>query len=61
MGAVLKYGLVFVAGVAGGLYIAKLYAAEETTGTIHSALSSVGLGGGVVETITDRLVVPSLS
>jgi hypothetical protein len=61
MRTVLTYGLVFSGGVAVGLYLAKLYAKSEATSTIHSVLNSVGFGGGVVETITDRLVTPSLS
>ena len=44
MGAALKYGLIFVGGVAVGLLIAKQYARAQVNSAIGSALDSVGLG-----------------
>jgi hypothetical protein len=57
---------VWVAAIAGGLgvltglFLAKLYAQNKTENTIHDALSSVGLGGGVVENVAKGIIVPQV-
>lgn len=61
MSPLIKYGLVFVGGVATGLLIAKLYAHSAAADAIHTGLSAIGLGGGVTETIVDRLALPEIA
>lgn len=62
MGAdVIKYGLIFVGGVAVGLFIAKQYARSQWSGAIHDGLAKLGLEGGVIEETADRLILPTVS
>jgi Trk-type K+ transport system membrane component len=61
MTKVLIYGAVFAGGVAVGLLIAKQYAHVQAQSAIGSALGSVGLGGGVIENLADRLILPSVA
>lgn len=56
----IKYGIIFVGGVAVGLLIAKAYARAKTVGAIHDVLPTA-LQGGFVEETLDRLIVPSVS
>jgi hypothetical protein len=53
--------LIFVGGVATGLYIAKLYARNKTESAVHDVLSKIGLSGGAIEETANRLIVPSVS
>ena len=50
-----------VGGVIAGLLIAKAYARDQWKGAIGEALTKVGLGGGAVEAIADRVILPSVS
>jgi hypothetical protein len=50
--------LAFVGGVFVGTQIAKLYAQNVIKGDISSALGTIGLSGGTVETLADKLIVP---
>lgn len=60
MGKVVTYGLLFVGGVATGLFIAKLYAKKKTEDSVHSVLDAIGLGGGTIEEIADSIIVPQV-
>jgi len=55
---VVIYGLVFVGGVATGLFIAKQYARAQVGDAIHKGLDEFGLGGGVLEDTAKRLLIP---
>ncbi len=49
---------VIIAGIAGfavGLFVAKMAYESKVRGGIHTALDTVGLGGGFVESTVDKL------
>jgi hypothetical protein len=50
--------LAFAGGVFVGIQVAKLYAQNVIKSDINSVLSPIGLGGGTVEAIADKLIVP---
>lgn len=50
--------LIFVGGVAVGLVIADFYAKAKIQSSIDGVLGSVGLGGGTVQSLVDKTIVP---
>jgi hypothetical protein len=50
--------LAFAGGVFVGIQIAKAYAQNVVKSDISSVLGSVGLGGGAIESVADKLIVP---
>jgi hypothetical protein len=50
--------LAFAGGVFVGVQVAKAYAQNVISGDVHNVLSKVGLGGGVIEQVADKVVVP---
>lgn len=50
--------LAFAGGVFVGVQVAKAYAQNVIKGDISSALDKVGLGGGIIESTADKLIVP---
>jgi hypothetical protein len=55
---VIKLAIAFGLGVGAGLYIAKLYARNAVGDAIHQGLDAVGAGGGKVEEIAKKVIVP---
>lgn len=54
----IKYSLFFAAGVATGLLAAKLYARVAVGDAIHEGLDKIGAGGGVIEDVAKKVIVP---
>ncbi len=54
----IKYALIFGGGVAAGLLIAKLYARQQVGDAIGQGLGAIGLGGGKVEELARKTLVP---
>lgn len=52
--------IAFVAGAAVGAYLAKLYAVSTITSDVDSLLGKVGLGGGAVQGLIDKSVIPAV-
>lgn len=52
--------LAFAGGVASGLLIAKLYARQKVSDTVHTGLEAVGLAGGVTENLVQGVLVPQV-
>jgi hypothetical protein len=50
--------LAFAGGVFVGVQIAKAYAQNVIKSDVSSVLNKVGLGGGIIEDVADKLVVP---
>jgi hypothetical protein len=50
--------IAFGAGVFVGVQIAKAYAQNVIKGDVHDVLDKVGLSGGVIEEVADRVIVP---
>lgn len=55
----IKNALIFGAGIAVGLLIAKAYAKAKIESGVHDVLAKVGLQGGVIEELADRVIMPS--
>ena len=55
-----KLWIAVLAGAGGfalGVFVTKTYAENQVKGTVHDTLDKIGLGGGVVESIADKLVL----
>lgn len=50
--------LAFAGGVFVGIQVAKAYAQNVIKDDITGTLKKVGLDGGVIETVADKLLVP---
>jgi hypothetical protein len=50
--------LAFAGGVFVGVQLAKAYAQTVIKNDVHDVLSKVGLEGGTIEDIADKVIVP---
>jgi len=57
----IKYGLIFVGGVAAGLLIAKFYAQHRAEDAVHDVFTKFGADGGVLEATAKKIFVPLVS